>query len=110
MVLSAVLVIGSLSLFFSKGLNYGVDFRGGAEIQVVCAGGDSATVELQPPSGSPDNPLSTEQLKDKFRDCAAHALHPTPISSVEKMIALILDSVATGDSRELIDLSVSREN
>ena len=34
-VLSAVLVIGSLSLFFSKGLNYGVDFRGGAEIQVA---------------------------------------------------------------------------
>ena len=84
--------------------------KGWAEIQVVCAGGDSATVELQPPSGSPDNPLSTEQLKDKFRDCAAHALHPTPISSVEKMIALILDSDGAGDSRELIDLSVSREN
>ena len=84
--------------------------KGWAEIQVVCAGGDSSTVELQPPSGSPDNPLSTEQLKDKFRDCAAHALHPTPISSVEKMIALILDSDATGDSRGLIDLSVSREN
>jgi preprotein translocase subunit SecF len=33
-VLSLVLVLGSLALFFSKGLNYGVDFRGGAEIQV----------------------------------------------------------------------------
>lgn len=31
---SAALVIGSIVLFATKGLNYGVDFRGGAEIQV----------------------------------------------------------------------------
>ncbi len=36
-IISAVLVIGSLSLFFTKGLNYGVDFKGGAEIQVKFA-------------------------------------------------------------------------
>jgi preprotein translocase subunit SecF len=28
---SVVMVAGSLGLFFGKGLNYGVDFRGGAE-------------------------------------------------------------------------------
>jgi len=84
--------------------------KGWAEIEVVCASGDSATVELQPPSGSPEDPLSTDQLKDKFRDCAAHALHPTATSSVEKMIALILDSNTMGDSGDLLDLSVSREN
>lgn len=33
-VLSAILVIGSIVLFAQKGLNYGVDFRGGSEIQV----------------------------------------------------------------------------
>ncbi len=33
-VFSLVLVVASLFLFFTKGLNYGVDFRGGAEIQV----------------------------------------------------------------------------
>lgn len=33
-IVSAVLVIGSIVLFATKGLNYGVDFRGGAEIQV----------------------------------------------------------------------------
>lgn len=33
-VVSLALVLGSVALFFSKGLNYGVDFRGGAEIQV----------------------------------------------------------------------------
>ena len=33
-VLSLLLVLGSIILFITKGLNYGVDFRGGAEIQV----------------------------------------------------------------------------
>ncbi len=31
---SLILVLSSIGLFFSKGLNYGVDFRGGAEIQI----------------------------------------------------------------------------
>jgi preprotein translocase subunit SecF len=33
-ILSTVLVLGSIFLLVSKGLNYGVDFRGGAEVQV----------------------------------------------------------------------------
>ncbi len=33
-IFSLVLVIGSIGLFVTKGLNYGVDFRGGAEVQV----------------------------------------------------------------------------
>lgn len=32
---SLLLVVGSLALFFGKGLNYGVDFKGGAEVQVM---------------------------------------------------------------------------
>ena len=32
--LSLLLVVGTIVLFFTKGLNYGVDFRGGVEIQV----------------------------------------------------------------------------
>ena len=32
--LSLILVVGTVVLFFTRGLNYGVDFRGGVEIQV----------------------------------------------------------------------------
>ncbi|MFP5384709.1 MAG: protein translocase subunit SecF [Bacteriovoracia bacterium] len=32
--LSLIFVVGSIIMFFTKGLNYGVDFRGGVEIQV----------------------------------------------------------------------------
>lgn len=33
-IFSSILVIGSIVLFATKGLNYGVDFKGGAEVQV----------------------------------------------------------------------------
>jgi preprotein translocase subunit SecF len=32
--LSLILIVGTVVMFFTKGLNYGVDFRGGVEIQV----------------------------------------------------------------------------
>ena len=32
--LSSLAVIGTLFLFFTKGLNYGIDFTGGAEVHV----------------------------------------------------------------------------
>jgi len=32
--LSIVMVLTFVVMFFQKGLNYGVDFRGGAEIQI----------------------------------------------------------------------------
>jgi 2-methylcitrate dehydratase PrpD len=82
--------------------------KGWAEIEVVCAGGMSGSAELEPPSGSPDNPLSTEQLKAKFRDCAAHASRPIATESFEKMISLILDSDSLADSRDLVRLSAIR--
>ena len=34
-IFSALMIIASITMFFSKGLNYGVDFRGGAEVQVL---------------------------------------------------------------------------
>ncbi len=36
-ILSAILVIGTITGLFTKGLNYGVDFRGGVEVQVKFA-------------------------------------------------------------------------
>ena len=82
--------------------------KGWGEIEVVCAVGRSGSAELEPPSGSPDNPLSINQLQEKFRDCAAHALQPPTGESVEKMISLILEPGVMADSRDLIKLSTSR--
>lgn len=37
--LSVVAIVGTFALFFGKGLNYGIDFTGGAEVQVKAPGG-----------------------------------------------------------------------
>ena len=81
--------------------------KGWAEIEVVCVDGRFASVELGPASGSPENPLSIEQLNDKFRDCAAHAAHSVDKTAIEKMMALILNSDGLVDAADLIKLSLS---
>ena len=80
--------------------------KGQTEIVVTCDNGASCSLVLVPPSGSPNNPLSTKQLEEKFRDCAAHALHPVDSSSVSRIISLIAEPRFMKDSRELISLSI----
>ena len=38
-VLSLILTVGSLALFFTRGLNYGIDFSGGTIIEARSASG-----------------------------------------------------------------------
>ena len=78
-----------------------------AEIKVVCVGGRTATVELGPPSGSPENPLTVKQLQDKFSDCAKHAAHSIDQSAITKIIALILSPDDLKDSSDLIQLTLT---
>ena len=80
--------------------------KGQAEITVTCENGTSASVILEAPSGSPNNPLSTKQLEEKFRDCAAHSLKPVDSSSVSQIISLIAEPQFMKDSRELMRLSI----
>ncbi|MQF96049.1 MAG: MmgE/PrpD family protein [SAR202 cluster bacterium] len=76
-----------------------------AELEVVCAGDERASTELMPPSGSPENPLATEQLKEKFRDCAAHSAVGLSGQTVEDLIGLIMHPESLTDSSQLIKLS-----
>ena len=80
--------------------------NGQVEISVTCDSGASASVVIEPPSGSPNNPLSTKQLEEKFRDCAAHALQPVDSSSVSQIISLVVEPGLMKNSRELIRLSI----
>ncbi|MFY7992120.1 MAG: protein translocase subunit SecF [Bacteriovoracaceae bacterium] len=58
--LSALMIIGILVMFFTKGLNYGVDFRGGAEIQVKFKQGITLT-ELREKLEEANIPVSQVQ-------------------------------------------------
>ena len=54
--ISIILVITSLSLLFFKGLNYGVDFKGGTLIEVMI---EMSGTTILVASKRPPNPVST---------------------------------------------------
>lgn len=55
--LSALAMVGTIFLFFTKGLNYGIDFTGGAEVQVhVPAGWDIGKLRSELEAGGIKSP------------------------------------------------------
>jgi 2-methylcitrate dehydratase PrpD len=75
-----------------------------AQITVRRADGRVASLETTRPSGSPENPLSDAQLRDKFRDCAIHAVRPIATEVVERAMRFIQQMEETPDATELVRL------
>jgi 2-methylcitrate dehydratase PrpD len=55
-------------------------------VTVRCRDGRSATVGPRPVPGHPENPLSIEALREKFRECAGLVLPPDRVDSVLEMV------------------------
>jgi len=47
LVFSSILLVGSLGLFFTQGLNLGIDFKGGSSIEVQAKEGDADVADLR---------------------------------------------------------------
>jgi 2-methylcitrate dehydratase PrpD len=75
-----------------------------AQITVRRADGRVASLETTRPSGAPENPLSDAQLRDKFRDCAAHAVRPIAAEVVERAMRFIQQLEETPDATALVRL------
>lgn len=60
---------------------------GRVEIRTKHGPAYSRTVEFA--YGHPKNPVSKQDLVDKFRDCAAYAVRPVPKANVDRVIELI---------------------
>jgi 2-methylcitrate dehydratase PrpD len=52
--------------------------------------------------GHPDNPMSFDELADKFRDCASHSTQPLSGDAVERVIELCANLESVDDISELI--------
>jgi 2-methylcitrate dehydratase PrpD len=75
-----------------------------AQITVRRADGRVASLETTRPSGAPENPLSNARLRDKFRDCAAHAVRPIAAEVVERAMRFIQQLEELPDATELVRL------
>lgn len=60
--------------------------------------------EVKRPYGHPDNPISWEAAKEKFRDCFQHAFKPLPGQNATKVIDLIERLEQVADVAEVTSL------
>lgn len=51
--------------------------------------------------GSPENPMSLDELKDKFRDCATSGVHPLSAAQCDRAIETILNIEDAADVSEI---------
>ena len=63
--------------------------RGWGQVTVRLLDGYSQTMETRAPLGSPANPLSQAQREAKFRDCAANALRPIAMDTIDQSLAIL---------------------
>ena len=87
-VVSTLLIFASAFLFFNKGLNYGVDFRGGAEVQVKF-GKEINLVDLR--SALKDGNFQSSSVQSIGDDGSNEFL--IKISSNEKNLNIVTDQV-----------------
>jgi 2-methylcitrate dehydratase PrpD len=71
-------------------------------ITILLRDGRTATVQIGPPLGSPENRLSAEQLVMKFTNCARHALRPLSDDTVHTAIHMIRHLDEVPDVSELL--------
>jgi 2-methylcitrate dehydratase PrpD len=71
-------------------------------ITILLRDGRTATVQVGPPLGSPENRLSAEQLTAKFTDCARHAVRPLSDDAAHAAIHMIHHLEEVPDVSELL--------
>lgn len=60
-----------------------------ARVSVLTTTGNTLEAQLEYVPGTQENPLSTEQIETKFRDCAAFGLQPRDTAQADKLVATL---------------------
>jgi 2-methylcitrate dehydratase PrpD len=77
---------------------------GVGRIELELADGRCLAEQTEHAPGGPDEPLSWEQLADKFRDCVAHSVSPVPVAQVEDAISCIGDLEKSANVSGLVEM------
>jgi 2-methylcitrate dehydratase PrpD len=76
-----------------------------ARMEIVTADGRTLVSDnVVDAKGHPDNPMSFDELADKFRDCATHSANPLPQANVEKAIELCANLEDVSDVSQIVAL------
>lgn len=77
-----------------------------AKVTVTMKNGEVYSVTLDHPKGTPEDPLSFDDVVAKFRGCLQSADMPIPAENGEKIIDIVKDIENLGDIRELTKLII----
>lgn len=73
---------------------------GPAEVRVVLKGGDMMEARVEKAKGNPENPMTGEEIREKYLDCCSDVLSQR---SIEKSLSLLQDLDALDGIRPLMD-------
>ena len=75
-----------------------------ARVKIKTKDGNEYEKAVTFPKGHSQNPMTDEELADKFRDCAANAARPIPKQNVEKALDLLFGLEEIDDIRKIVAL------
>lgn len=79
------------------------------KIEIKTNQGEKLKKWIDNPLGHPDNPLSFDQVADKFKKCSLYAARPLPRANADKMIDMLSNLEQIGDISGLTELMVGKE-
>ncbi len=89
-------------------LDDGAGFRGAgmvkAVLEVKTRDGNTRTARVEYAHGGPDDPMSVDERRAKFEDCAAYSAVPIPAADIRRIIELVSTLEQQEDLRELFQL------
>jgi len=77
-----------------------------AVVEIRTRSGDTHVKRVDFPYGHSSNPMTTDDLVKKFKDCVSHAAMPIRASNVEKAIDLLMNLEKVDDMSRVIGLFV----
>jgi len=77
-------------------------------VAIKTKSGESYSKRVDFAYGHPKNPMTTDDLIEKFRDCTSYAAKPIPKKNIERAIELILNLEEVHDIGEVVQLFTSR--
>jgi len=73
-------------------------------LEVQTLGGKKYSKRVDVLKGSLDDPITNEELAEKFKDCASHSVKPIKKQNIDKAAELILNIDTVDDIRDVVSL------
>jgi 2-methylcitrate dehydratase PrpD len=75
-----------------------------ARVEVTTRDGRTLSSQVVDAKGHPNNPMTWDELKEKFRDCTTHSAAPLDKTNVERAVMMCFELEKASDVSQLARL------